>query len=193
LSALRTFYRFLNATAGVEVNPARAMRSPKLPRLLPAHLDRSEIERLFADAAQRAARGGVPAVRDLAMLELFYSSGGRLPGRAGGGGNGGPSRGVREPARPAAVRAGRAARDQAAVHRPGPRPRAARPFTAALLRHAPTRRRGRPAGGAGAAGPRFAQHHASVYSYVGGALEAGVPPGPSEGLKERGAGSGEQA
>src|SRR5207245_5418756 len=42
LSALRTFYRFLNATAGVEVNPARAMRSPKLPRLLPADPARLE-------------------------------------------------------------------------------------------------------------------------------------------------------
>jgi integrase/recombinase XerC len=83
LSALRTFYRFLNATAGVEVNPARAMRSPKLPRLLPAHLDRSEIDLLFADAARRAAGGGFVAVRDLAMLELFYSSGVRLSELAG--------------------------------------------------------------------------------------------------------------
>ena len=83
LSALRTFYRFLNATAGVEVNPARAMRSPKLPRLLPAHLDRSEIDLLFADAARRAAGGGFAAVRDLAMLELFYSSGVRLSELAG--------------------------------------------------------------------------------------------------------------
>ena len=28
LSALRTFYRFLNATRGLEVNPARAARTP---------------------------------------------------------------------------------------------------------------------------------------------------------------------
>src|SRR5213080_2042814 len=32
LSALRTFYRFLNATRGVEVNPAKAARTPKLER-----------------------------------------------------------------------------------------------------------------------------------------------------------------
>ena len=83
LSALRTFYRFLNATEGVEVNPARAMRTPKLPRPLPAHLDRSEIDRLFADAEHRAAAGGFVAVRDLAMLELFYSTGVRLSELAG--------------------------------------------------------------------------------------------------------------
>ncbi len=35
LSALRTFYRFLNATRGTEVNPARAARTPKIDRTLP--------------------------------------------------------------------------------------------------------------------------------------------------------------
>jgi integrase/recombinase XerC len=78
LSALRTFYRFLNAIEGVEVNPARAMRTPKPARPLPAHLDRSEIERVFAEAEQRSAAGGFGAARDLAMLELFYSTGVRL-------------------------------------------------------------------------------------------------------------------
>jgi integrase/recombinase XerC len=79
LSALRTFYRFLNATRGIDVNPARATRSPKLERTLPAHLDRAEIEALFAEAETRArAPGGFRPARDLAMLELFYSTGMRL-------------------------------------------------------------------------------------------------------------------
>jgi len=79
LSALRTFYRFLNLTQGVEVNPARATRTPKLERTLPTHLDRVEIEMLFAEAEARAAGGGrFSEVRDLAMLELFYSTGMRL-------------------------------------------------------------------------------------------------------------------
>jgi len=38
LSALRTFYRFLNLTQGVEVNPAKAARTPKQEARLPAHL-----------------------------------------------------------------------------------------------------------------------------------------------------------
>jgi len=83
LSALRTFYRFLNATRGLEVNPARAARTPKLDRTLPTYLDRAEMETLFAEAEQRAAAGGFREARDLAMLEMFYSSGMRLSELAG--------------------------------------------------------------------------------------------------------------
>ena len=83
LSALRTFYRFLNATRGLEVNPARAARTPKLERTLPTYLDRAEVEMLFAEAEARAAAGGLREARDLAMLELFYSTGMRLSELAG--------------------------------------------------------------------------------------------------------------
>ncbi|MBI1967786.1 MAG: tyrosine recombinase XerC [Gemmatimonadetes bacterium] len=83
LSALRTFYRFLNVTGGVEVNPAKAARTPKVERTLPTYLDRSEIELLFAEAEQRAEAGGFREARDLAMLELFYSTGMRLAELAG--------------------------------------------------------------------------------------------------------------
>lgn len=84
LSALRTFYRFLAATHGTEVNPARAARTPKLERRLPTYLDRAETEQLFAEAEHRAAAdGGFRAARDLAMLELFYATGMRLSELAG--------------------------------------------------------------------------------------------------------------
>lgn len=83
LSALRTFYRFLNATRGLDVNPARATRTPKLDKTLPTHLDRAEVEMLFADAEARAAAGSFRELRDLAMLELFYSTGIRLSELAG--------------------------------------------------------------------------------------------------------------
>src|SRR5262249_26021975 len=78
LSALRTFYRLLNATQGIEVNPARAARTPRLDKTLPSYLTQAEIEMLFADAEKRAAAGGFRDARDLAMLELFYSTGMRL-------------------------------------------------------------------------------------------------------------------
>src|SRR5256885_16562185 len=71
LSALRTFYRFLNATQGLEVNPARPARTPKLGKTLPAYLTRAEVEMLFAEAEARAGAGGFREARDLAMLELF--------------------------------------------------------------------------------------------------------------------------
>ncbi len=83
LSALRTFYRFLSATRGIEINPARAARTPKLDRTLPVHLDRAEMEMLFAEAEARAVAGGFREARDLAMLELFYSTGMRLAELAG--------------------------------------------------------------------------------------------------------------
>lgn len=83
LSALRTFYRFLNATRGIEVNPARAARTPKIDRTLPTYLERREIDDLFHNAEQRAEAGGLTEIRDLAMLELFYSTGMRLSELAG--------------------------------------------------------------------------------------------------------------
>ena len=83
LSALRTFYRFLNITRGIEVNPAKAARTPKLGRALPTYLDRAEVALLFAGAERRAAAGGFKQARDLAMLEVFYSAGVRLSELAG--------------------------------------------------------------------------------------------------------------
>jgi integrase/recombinase XerC len=78
LSALRSFYRFLQVHHGATVNPLRAVRSPRLDKRLPVHLRRDQTEAVFA-AAQVAAEGGdFESLRDLAMLELFYSSGIRL-------------------------------------------------------------------------------------------------------------------
>src|SRR3989454_1538958 len=67
-----------NLTKGVQVNPAKSARTPKLERRLPAYLDRAEIEQLFVTAHDRAGAGGFAEIRDLAMLELFYSTGMRL-------------------------------------------------------------------------------------------------------------------
>src|SRR5207302_1969866 len=83
LSAVRTFYRFLNLTQGLEVNPAKTARTPKIDRRLPRHLDRAEMAQLFEEAERRAAAGGFKEARDLAMLELFYSTGMRLAELAG--------------------------------------------------------------------------------------------------------------
>ncbi|HEX4627397.1 MAG TPA: tyrosine-type recombinase/integrase [Gemmatimonadales bacterium] len=83
LSALRTFYRFLNLTRDLEVNPAKAVRTPKAERRLPTHLDRTEIQLVFAEAERRAEDGGFTEARDLAMLEVFYSTGIRLAELAG--------------------------------------------------------------------------------------------------------------
>src|SRR3989454_7979446 len=75
LSALRTFYRFLNTTRGLELNPAKAARTPRLERKLPEHLDRAEIEQLFAEAERRAEAGGGRGGRDPALLGAVFSPG----------------------------------------------------------------------------------------------------------------------
>ncbi|MFM8566581.1 MAG: tyrosine recombinase [Gemmatimonadota bacterium] len=78
LSAARSFFRFLHRADVVEANPARAVGSPKLDRHLPGHLDRGQVETMLTAAATRAQEGRFTDVRDLAILELFYTAGLRL-------------------------------------------------------------------------------------------------------------------
>lgn len=78
LSALRSFYKFLNLHHGIEVNPARAASTPKLEKRLPGHLGRAEMDRLFALADARAAGGTLQGWRNRAILEVFYATGMRL-------------------------------------------------------------------------------------------------------------------
>ncbi len=78
LSAIRTFYRWLHREQVVEANPARTLRSPKLERKLPAWLSRSDVDRMFVLAENRAAEGGFRGARDLAILETFYATGMRV-------------------------------------------------------------------------------------------------------------------
>jgi integrase/recombinase XerC len=78
LSAVRSFYRWMHRNELVESNPARAVGAPKLDRHLPAYLDRAQIDLLFQAAEARAMEGRFVDVRNLAILELFYSTGMRL-------------------------------------------------------------------------------------------------------------------
>lgn len=78
LSAVRSFYRWMHRDERVDVNPARAVGTPRLPRTLPAYLDKQQAETLLQHATTRAQSLEFTDVRNLAMLELFYSSGLRL-------------------------------------------------------------------------------------------------------------------
>lgn len=78
LSAVRSFYRWMHRDERVDVNPARAVGTPRLPRTLPAYLDRQQADTLLQHATTRAQSLEFTDVRNLAMLELFYSSGLRL-------------------------------------------------------------------------------------------------------------------
>lgn len=78
LSAVRGFYRYLHRDEHVTANPARSVRTPKIGRHLPAHLDSGTMQTLMDAASTRSQGGAYNDVRNLAMLELFYATGMRL-------------------------------------------------------------------------------------------------------------------
>ncbi len=78
LSAVRSFYRYLQVHHGIANSVVRAARTPKIEKRLPTHFLREDMDALFGNAEALAEAGEFLPVRDLAMLELFYSSGLRL-------------------------------------------------------------------------------------------------------------------
>lgn len=73
LSAIRSFYNYQLKNGLVANNPAKPVRAPKQARRLPKILDVDQINGLLD-----AGTASVLEIRDLAMFELFYSSGLRL-------------------------------------------------------------------------------------------------------------------
>jgi integrase/recombinase XerC len=78
LSAVRSLYRYLQEHHGIASGVARAAKVPKLDKRLPTYLDRSQTENLFEWAESRAGGDELGPTRDLAIMELFYSTGIRL-------------------------------------------------------------------------------------------------------------------
>jgi integrase/recombinase XerC len=78
LSAVRSFFRHLHREDIVEANPARAVRSPKIEKTLPAWLTRLEVDRMFDIAEHGSADNSFRGTRDHAIVELFYATGIRL-------------------------------------------------------------------------------------------------------------------
>ncbi len=80
-SALRTFYQFLAARKGLQRNPVREVQLPKMEKKLPLVLTRQQVEELLTapmrEPKSRSAPTWMP-LRDVAIMELFYSSGLRL-------------------------------------------------------------------------------------------------------------------
>lgn len=73
LSAVRSFFRWMMREGFARHNPATPVKAPKSPRHLPATLDADSIARLLDIPCDTAL-----AIRDKAIMELFYSSGLRL-------------------------------------------------------------------------------------------------------------------
>jgi integrase/recombinase XerC len=81
LSAWRSYYAWLARRGAISSNPADGLRAPKRPRTLPKALGIDQTAALL-DLAPGAVGAGLAneplLARDIAMFELFYSSGLRL-------------------------------------------------------------------------------------------------------------------
>lgn len=85
LSAVRTFFRYLQINEIVEANPGRAVGTPKIDKYLPTYLERGQVDTVLQTAEARLQAGGADgggdparAARDLALFELLYSTGMRV-------------------------------------------------------------------------------------------------------------------
>jgi len=73
LSSLRSLFNFMLREGGVENNPAQGIKAPKTKRRLPVTMDADQLTRLLDFSSD-----DLLSQRDLAIMELFYSSGLRL-------------------------------------------------------------------------------------------------------------------
>ena len=73
LSSVRSFLDFLVNQNIIDLNPAKNIQAPKIPRRLPKTLDADQVASLLSLEGNDDL-----IVRDRAILELFYSSGLRL-------------------------------------------------------------------------------------------------------------------
>ncbi|MED3762544.1 tyrosine recombinase XerC [Ureibacillus sp. FSL K6-8385] len=74
ISAIRTFFRFLNRDYGIDVSPFLSLYHPKKEKLLPDFFYEDELEQLFA-----ANKGNdFKSIRNMALLELLYATGIRV-------------------------------------------------------------------------------------------------------------------
>jgi integrase/recombinase XerD len=74
LSALRSFYRFLQEENLRKDNPTFPLQGPKPKRTLPQTLSEMEVETLIQQPKTESSRG----LRDAAMLEVLYATGLRV-------------------------------------------------------------------------------------------------------------------
>ncbi len=74
VTALRTFFSYLQRKGKIKVNPARMVQAPKIEKYIPTVLS---IDEMFALLNTKGSADAV-GLRNKAIIELFYSSGIRL-------------------------------------------------------------------------------------------------------------------
>jgi integrase/recombinase XerC len=74
LAALKSFFKYCLRRKWLDKNPAYSVKSPRIPRNLPAVLSKEQAGKLFRNMNV----SDLVSARDAAMIELFYSCGIRL-------------------------------------------------------------------------------------------------------------------
>lgn len=74
VATLKSFGSWLESRSMVPGNPASRLRTPRVPKALPRVLSQEQMARVLDRVGERAATGEPEHVRDLAILELLYSS-----------------------------------------------------------------------------------------------------------------------
>jgi len=74
VASLKSLFKFLNQQNIISENPIADIKIPKVPKRLPHLLSQKEILRLMSIPDYKTFNG----IRDLTMLELFYSTGIRI-------------------------------------------------------------------------------------------------------------------
>ncbi|MBQ3105893.1 MAG: tyrosine-type recombinase/integrase, partial [Eggerthellaceae bacterium] len=88
LSALRSFFGWLNVTGRSSVNPASALQGPKQPKGLPHTIRSADMEKLLAVHGPRDPQGHERCqssvdLRNAALLEFLYACGARVSEASG--------------------------------------------------------------------------------------------------------------
>ncbi len=72
LSALKSFFKFLQRQQVIEINPMSKISGPKTPKRLPVFVDEHQMEDLFANVAFEEGFNGQ---RDKLILDILYQTG----------------------------------------------------------------------------------------------------------------------
>jgi integrase/recombinase XerC len=77
ISCLRSFFQLLLRRGALEANPAKLLRTPKIPRLLPSVPSEEQTNRLIEGVSAATLQRPFPE-RDLLLFELLYGCGLRI-------------------------------------------------------------------------------------------------------------------
>lgn len=77
-AALKSFCAYLSEEDVLPSNPSVDLQAPRIRRFTPRSLSEAEVQILLAQPRRHATEGHREALRDLAMLDLLYSSGMRV-------------------------------------------------------------------------------------------------------------------